>query len=109
MVEIRVDGVKKSYGKQQVLDGVSFSVKDGEFAVLPGPSGCGKTTLLRCIAGLERVDKGEIYIGSELANDLLPRDRDLAMVFQGFSLFPVMSVKRTSRSTQGERGDEAGL
>ena len=93
MVEIRVEGVRKNYGKTEVLDGITFTVNDGEFAVLLGPSGCGKTTLLRCIAGLERVDKGEIYIGSELANDLLPRERDLAMVFQGFSLFPIMNVR----------------
>jgi multiple sugar transport system ATP-binding protein len=93
MVEIRVEGVSKSYGKVEVLDNVSFVVGDGEFTVLLGPSGCGKTTLLRCVAGLENVDKGEIYIGSELANPLLPRDRDLSMVFQGFSLFPLMSVR----------------
>lgn len=93
MVEIRVEGVNKSYGKQQVLDSVSFTVADGEFAVLLGPSGCGKTTLLRCVAGLEKVDKGDIFLGAERANDLLPRDRDLAMVFQGFSLFPIMSVR----------------
>ncbi len=93
MVEIRVEGVKKNYGKSEVLDGISFVVGDGEFTVLLGPSGCGKTTLLRCVAGLETVDKGEIYIGSELANDIPARERDLAMVFQGFSLFPIMSVR----------------
>lgn len=93
MVEIKVEAVNKSYGKQQVLESVSFTVNDGEFAVLLGPSGCGKTTLLRCVAGLEKVDKGDIFLGSERANDLLPRDRDLAMVFQGFSLFPIMSVR----------------
>ncbi len=93
MVEIRVEGVRKSYGKTEVLDGITFTVGDGEFAVLLGPSGCGKTTLLRCVAGLEKVDKGEIYIGGELANDLLPRERDLAMVFQSFSLFPTMNVR----------------
>jgi len=93
MVEIRVEGLRKNYGKNEVLDGVSFVVGAGEFTVLLGPSGCGKTTLLRCVAGLEKVDKGEIYIGGELANDLLPMERDLAMVFQGFSLFPIMSVR----------------
>ena len=93
MVEIRVEGVTKSYGKVQVLDDISFVVADGEFAVLLGPSGCGKTTLLRCVAGLETVDNGEIYLGSELANPLPARDRDLAMVFQGFSLFPIMNVR----------------
>jgi len=93
MVEVKVEGVHKSYGKQQVLDNVSFSVANGEFVVLLGPSGCGKTTLLRCVAGLEKVDKGDVFLGPERANDLLPRDRDLAMVFQGFSLFPIMSVR----------------
>jgi multiple sugar transport system ATP-binding protein len=94
LVEIRVEGLSKKYGKVDVLNGVSFVVGDGEFAVLLGPSGCGKTTLLRCVAGLETVDKGEIYIGSELANALPPRDRDLSMVFQSFSLFPMMSVRQ---------------
>ncbi len=93
MVEIRVEGLSKRYGKTEVLNDVSFAVADGEFAVLLGPSGCGKTTLLRCVAGLEAVDKGEIYIGSELVNPLPPRDRDLSMVFQSFSLFPMMNVR----------------
>ena len=93
MVEIRVEGIKKSYGKIGVLDGVSFVVDEGEFAVILGPSGCGKTTLLRCVAGLEKVEKGDIYLGGERATDLLPMERDLAMVFQGFSLFPIMSVR----------------
>ncbi len=93
MVEIRIEGLTKRYGKAEVLSDVSFLVGDGEFAVLLGPSGCGKTTLLRCVAGLEQVDGGEVYIGSELANQLSPRDRDLSMVFQSFSLFPTMSVR----------------
>ena len=93
MVEIRVEGVSKSYGRIEVLDQVSFVVDAGEFAVLLGPSGCGKTTLLRCVAGLEKVDRGEIYLGGELVNDLSPMERDLAMVFQGFSLFPTMTAR----------------
>ena len=93
MVEIRVEGLTKRYGKLEVLNGVSFVAGDGELAVLLGPSGCGKTTLLRCVAGLEDVDKGEIYIGGELVNPLPPRDRDLSMVFQSFSLFPTMNVR----------------
>ena len=92
MVAIRVEDVWKSYGDDAVLEGVTFEVPDGEFAVLLGPSGCGKTTLLRCIAGLEKVRSGRIYIGGELANDLPPVERDIAMVFQGFSLFPTMDV-----------------
>jgi multiple sugar transport system ATP-binding protein len=93
MVEIRVEGVTKSYGRVKVLHKVSFVVGDGEFAVLLGPSGCGKTTILRCVAGLESVDEGGIYIGAELANNLPPRERDVSMVFQGFSLFPIMTVR----------------
>jgi multiple sugar transport system ATP-binding protein len=93
MVEIRVEGVSKNYGSVEVLDQVSFVVDDGEFAVLLGPSGCGKTTLLRCVAGLEKADKGEVYLGEELVNDLSPMERDLAMVFQGFSLFPTMTAR----------------
>jgi ABC-type sugar transport system ATPase subunit len=93
MVEIRVEGLTKRYGKVEVLNDVSFVAGDGELAVLLGPSGCGKTTLLRCVAGLENVDKGEIYIGGELVNPLPPRDRDLSMVFQSFSLFPTMNVR----------------
>ncbi|HYR04879.1 MAG TPA: ABC transporter ATP-binding protein [Nitrososphaerales archaeon] len=92
MVEIKVEGLTKKYGKVEVLNNVSFVAGDGELAVLLGPSGCGKTTLLRCVAGLESVDKGEIYIGDELVNPLPPRERDLSMVFQGFSLFPTMNV-----------------
>jgi ABC-type sugar transport system ATPase subunit len=93
MVEIKVEGLTKKYGKVEVLNNVSFVAGDGELAVLLGPSGCGKTTLLRCVAGLESVDKGEIYIGDELVNPLPPRERDLSMVFQGFSLFPTMNVR----------------
>jgi len=92
MVEIKVEGLTKKYGKVEVLNNVSFVAGDGELAVLLGPSGCGKTTLLRCVAGLESVDKGEIYIGDEMVNPLPPRERDLSMVFQGFSLFPTMNV-----------------
>lgn len=114
MAEIRVEGVTKRFGGRfAALSDVSFTVKDGEFVVLLGPSGCGKTTLLRCIAGLESVDQGRIYIGSEASNDIPSRDRDLSMVFQNFSLFPLMtvhdniafplSVRGQSRSATDER------
>ncbi len=92
MVAIRVEDVTKRYGKVEVLDRVSFAVSDGEFAVLLGPSGCGKTTLLRCIAGLEQANSGRIYLGDELANEVPPGERDLAMVFQSLALFPHMTV-----------------
>jgi len=93
MVEIKIEGLTKSYGKVEVLSNVTLTVRDGEFAVLMGPSGCGKTTLLRCVAGLEPINSGKVFIGSELANDIPPRDRDLSMVFQSFSLFPTMTVR----------------
>jgi len=93
LAEIRIEGLHKSYGKVEVLNGVSFVVGDGKFTVLLGPSGCGKTTLLRCLAGLEKVEQGEIYIDGQLVNGLPPNERDLSMVFQGFSLFPIMSVR----------------
>lgn len=93
LAEIRVEGLTKRYGRFQALKDVSFDVHDGELAVLLGPSGCGKTTLLRCIAGLEHLDGGQVYLENELVNDLPPQRRDLAMVFQGFSLFPIMSVR----------------
>jgi multiple sugar transport system ATP-binding protein len=69
-----------------------FNVKDGEFVILLEPSGCGKTTTLRCIAGLETPDEGEIYIEDRLVNDLPPKDRDIAMVFQSYALYPHMTV-----------------
>ncbi len=75
------------------MKGVSLSVKSGEFVVLLGPSGSGKTTLLRCIAGLEKPDAGSVFIGGELADGLLPRERDIGMVFQSYALFPLMTVK----------------
>jgi multiple sugar transport system ATP-binding protein len=106
MVEIRVEGLTKRYGKVEVLNDISFVVGDGELAVLLGPSGCGKTTLLRCVAGLENVDKGEIYIGGEMVNPLPPRDRDLSMVFQSFSLFPTMNVRENIAFPLRVRGVE---
>jgi len=90
---VRVVGLRKVFDKKTVaVDGVSFEVKDGEFVILLGPSGCGKTTTLRCIAGLETPDEGEIYIGDRLVNDLPPKDRDIAMVFQSYALYPHMTV-----------------
>ena len=92
MVGVRVVGLRKRFDKTIAVDGVSFEVKDGEFIILLGPSGCGKTTTLRCIAGLETPDEGEIYIGDRLVNDLPPKDRDVAMVFQSYALYPHMTV-----------------
>ena len=92
MASIEIRGVDKSYGATQVLHDVNLQVADGEFLVLVGPSGCGKSTLLRLIAGLEEVSAGEIVIGSRVVNDLPPKDRDIAMVFQNYALYPHMSV-----------------
>jgi sn-glycerol 3-phosphate transport system ATP-binding protein len=86
--------VKKAYaGHQTVLHGVDLAVEDGEFVVLVGPSGCGKSTLLRMVAGLESITSGEIAIGSRVVNELEPRERDVAMVFQNYALYPHMSVE----------------
>src|SRR5262245_32885580 len=84
--------VRKSYGEQQVIHGVSTDVNDGEFVVIVGPSGCGKSTLLRMVAGLETITSGEIRIGERVVNRLEPKDRDIAMVFQNYALYPHMSV-----------------
>ncbi|MEM4411511.1 MAG: ABC transporter ATP-binding protein [Thermofilum sp.] len=92
MARVEVKNLLKRFGKVVAVDRVSFEVKDGEFMVLLGPSGCGKTTTLRLIAGLETPDDGEIYIGDRLVNDLPPKDRDIAMVFQNYALYPHMKV-----------------
>jgi sn-glycerol 3-phosphate transport system ATP-binding protein len=92
MAQLSFREVKKSYAGLQVIHGVSMDVKDGEFVVIVGPSGCGKSTLLRMVAGLEPITGGEIRIGSRVVNDLEPKDRDIAMVFQNYALYPHMSV-----------------
>jgi len=92
MAKIRLSNVHKSYGKMEVIHGVDWEIDDGEFVVIVGPSGCGKSTLLRMVAGLERITSGEIHIGERLVNELEPADRDIAMVFQNYALYPHMSV-----------------
>src|SRR5262249_45969269 len=93
MASIDIAGVHKLFGAVPVLKGVDLSIASSEFVVLVGPSGCGKSTLLRVIAGLEEVSAGEIRIGGSRVNDLAPKDRDLAMVFQSYALYPHMSVR----------------
>ena len=93
MASIDIAGVRKSFGHTAVLKGVDLAVADGEFVVLVGPSGCGKSTLLRLVAGLEEASAGDIRIGGRLMNDVPPRDRDIAMVFQSYALYPHMSVR----------------
>ena len=92
MAEVLLKEVTKKFGDFVAVNNISLEVKDGEFVVLVGPSGCGKTTTLRMIAGLEEVTKGEIYIGGKLVNDVPPKDRDIAMVFQNYALYPHMDV-----------------
>jgi len=92
MATITISGVKKSYGRAEVLHGLDIDIADGEFIVIVGPSGCGKSTLLRIIAGLEKVTGGEVSIGGRRVNDLEPMARNIAMVFQNYALYPHMSV-----------------
>ncbi|PID58102.1 sn-glycerol-3-phosphate ABC transporter ATP-binding protein UgpC [candidate division KSB3 bacterium] len=92
MAEISLKNIYKSYGKTEVIHGISCDIADGEFVVLLGPSGCGKSTLLRMIAGLEKITAGELLIGGKVVNDLEPMDRDIAMVFQNYALYPHMTV-----------------
>ncbi|MBB4278944.1 ABC transporter ATP-binding protein [Rhizobium mongolense] len=92
MASIDIQNIKKAYGHVQVLHDVDLKIKDGEFVVLVGPSGCGKSTLLRMIAGLEEVTGGEIRIAGNRVNELHPKDRDIAMVFQSYALYPHMNV-----------------
>ena len=92
MAGVSLRNVLKSYGELQVIHGVSMEIADGEFIVILGPSGCGKSTLLRMVAGLELISGGEIAIGGRVVNNLEPKDRDIAMVFQNYALYPHMSV-----------------
>ena len=93
MAELRISGVEKVYPNGfKAIHGIDLEVADGEFIVLVGPSGCGKSTLLRMIAGLETVSSGTIQIGDRVVNELEPADRDIAMVFQNYALYPHMSV-----------------
>ncbi len=95
MAEVVIDGVTKEFlGGAVALEDLSLQIPDGEFMILVGPSGCGKTTALRCVAGLERPTRGRILIGDRVVNDVTPRDRDIAMVFQSYALYPHMSVRR---------------
>jgi multiple sugar transport system ATP-binding protein len=93
MASVQIRGVFKQFGNTKVIRGVDIEIADGEFAVLVGPSGCGKTTLLRMIAGLEEITGGEILIGDRVVNRMLPKERDIAMVFQNYALYPHMTVR----------------
>jgi len=92
MASIRFDNINKSYGDVAIIRNLNFSVNDGEFMVFVGPSGCGKSTVLRMIAGLETITSGDIRIGERVVNEVHPKDRDIAMVFQSYALYPHMTV-----------------
>src|SRR5436305_5339843 len=93
MALVHLRGVKKTYdNKVAVIHGIDMEITDGEFIVIVGPSGCGKSTLLRMVAGLETITGGEVVIGDRVVNQLEPKDRDIAMVFQNYALYPHMSV-----------------
>lgn len=93
MASVTVNNIRKSYGHFDVLHGVNIDIQDGEFVILVGPSGCGKSTLLRMIAGLEEISGGEISIGTRVVNDVAPKERDIAMVFQSYALYPHLTVE----------------
>jgi multiple sugar transport system ATP-binding protein len=120
MASVTIQDVKKSYGATHVIHGVSVDIADGEFVILVGPSGCGKSTLLRMLAGLEEISGGEISIGPRVVNNLPAKERDIAMVFQNYALYPHLNVaqnmgfalmlKKTDKAEKERRvGDAAAI
>jgi len=117
VADVKLSGLHKYYGNVHAVRGIDLTIADGEFAVLVGPSGCGKSTLLRAIAGLEDPDQGTIAIGGHVVNDLRPRERNIAMVFQNYALYPYLTVyeniafglraRRTAEAVIGKRVNEA--
>ena len=104
MASVNIRQVRKAFGTTSVIHGVDVSIGDGEFVVLVGPSGCGKSTLLRMIAGLENITAGEISIGNRVVNNLPPKERDVAMVFQNYALYPHMTVAANMAFSMKLRG-----
>ncbi|CDN54596.1 ATPase component of ABC-type sugar transporter [Neorhizobium galegae bv. officinalis bv. officinalis str. HAMBI 1141] len=104
MAEVTLSNVRKSYGAVDIIHGIDLGITDGEFVVLVGPSGCGKSTLLRMVAGLETITGGEVNIGGRVVNDLDPKDRDIAMVFQNYALYPHMTVATNMGFSLEHRG-----
>ncbi|MDH7808098.1 MULTISPECIES: ABC transporter ATP-binding protein [unclassified Rhizobium] len=104
MAHVTLSDIRKSYGAVKTIHGIDLAIKDGEFVVLVGPSGCGKSTLLRMIAGLETITGGELRIGERVVNDLDPKDRDIAMVFQSYALYPHMTVASNMGFSLEHRG-----
>jgi multiple sugar transport system ATP-binding protein len=118
MASVTYDHVSKRFGDVVAVNDLNLEIRDGEFLVLVGPSGCGKSTALRCLAGLEEISDGRIFIGERLVNDVPPKDRDIAMVFQSYALYPHMSVydnmafglklRKTPKAEIDQRVKEAG-
>jgi len=104
MASVAIRGVRKAFGSVYVIHGVDVEIADGEFVVLVGPSGCGKSTLLRMIAGLEHISGGEIRISDRVVNNLPPKERDTAMVFQNYALYPHMTVAANMAFSMRLRG-----
>ncbi|MQY45798.1 sn-glycerol-3-phosphate ABC transporter ATP-binding protein UgpC [Rhizobiales bacterium RZME27] len=104
MADVTLSDIRKSYGAVKTIHGVDLDIKNGEFVVLVGPSGCGKSTLLRMIAGLETITGGTLNIGDRVVNDLDPKDRDIAMVFQSYALYPHMTVATNMGFSLEHRG-----
>ncbi|MDR6856499.1 sn-glycerol-3-phosphate ABC transporter ATP-binding protein UgpC [Variovorax guangxiensis] len=109
MASVTFRNVKKSFGKTQIIQGLGFDIADGEFVVLVGPSGCGKSTLLRMLAGLEDITGGEILIDNRVVNELESKDRDIAMVFQSYALYPHMTVGENMGFSLRLRNAEKGV
>src|SRR6058998_3468807 len=93
MATVAFQKIEKSFGSTKVIHGIGFDIHDGEFVVLVGPSGCGKSTLLRMLAGLEEITGGTISIDGRIVNEMESKDRDIAMVFQSYALYPHMTVR----------------
>ena len=104
MAHVSLKSIRKNYGQVAAIHGVDIDIADGEFVVLVGPSGCGKSTLLRMIAGLETITDGELSIGDRVVNELEPKDRDIAMVFQNYALYPHMTVATNMAFSLEHRG-----
>ncbi len=110
MTEVTLSGIRKRYGAIEIIPGLDLEIEDGEFVVLVGPSGCGKSTLLRMIAGLEPIDGGDLAIAGRRVNDLSPKERNIAMVFQSYALYPHMTVRENmSFSLRLAKADKAAI
>ena len=113
MAKLKINDINKNFGKTEVLKGINLDISHGDFLVLLGPSGCGKSTLLNTIAGLEKSDSGEIMIDDYVVNNVEPSDRDIALVFQSYALYPAMTVRKNvtfgleQRETPKEKIEES--